>query len=138
MATSRDFFESELSSDEEVELGAILAATAIIFSKRKRRTEWTKDWLRERETFGAYSTLLRELLLEDDQEARRFLRMSYENFQFLLARVRPLIEKKDTWMRKAIPAGERLAITLRYLGSGKSSFHFVVSLFIRRVESILS
>ena len=33
MVTSRDFFESELSSDEEVELGAIVAATAIIFSK---------------------------------------------------------------------------------------------------------
>ena len=73
MATSRDFFESELSSDEEVELGALLAATAIIVSKRKRRTEWTKDWLRERKTFGAYSTLLRELLLKDDREARCFL-----------------------------------------------------------------
>ena len=75
MAMLRDFFESKLSSDEEVELGTLLAATAIIFSKHKRRTEWTKDWLRERETFGAYSTLLREVLLEDDQEARRFLRM---------------------------------------------------------------
>ena len=36
MAPSRDFFESDLSSDEEVEVGAILAATAIVF--RKRRT----------------------------------------------------------------------------------------------------
>ena len=35
MATSRDYFES-VSSDEEVEVGAILAATAIVF--RKRRT----------------------------------------------------------------------------------------------------
>ena len=119
MAVSRDFFETELSSDEELEVGAILAATAVIFGKRKRRKEWAKDWLRERETYGAYSTLLTELLLEDNQEARRFLRMSYESFQVLLARVRPFIEKKDTWMRKAIPAGERLAITLRYLGSGK-------------------
>ena len=131
MATLRDFFETELSSDEELEVGAILAATAVILSKRKRRKEWAKDWLRERETYGAYSTLLTELLLEDDEEARRFLRMSYESFQVLLACVRPLIEKKDTWMRKAIPAGERLAITLRYLGSGKQySCHLFVALFI--------
>jgi len=34
-------------------------------------------------------------------------------------------------MRKAIPAGERLAITLRYLGSGKQySCHLFVALFI--------
>ena len=119
MAPSRDCFESDLSSDEEVEVGAILAATAIVF--RKRRTCWTKDFLSGRETNGAYYTLLRELLIDDDQETRRFLRMSYESFQVLLASVRPLIEKKDAWMRKAIPAGERLAITLRYLGSGKIS-----------------
>ena len=119
MAPSRDCFESDLSSDEEVEVGAILAATAIVF--RKRRTSWTKDFLSGRETNGAYYTLLRELLIDDDQETRRFLRMSYESFQVLLASVRPLIEKKDAWMRKAIPAGERLAITLRYLGSGKIS-----------------
>jgi len=94
MATSRDFFETELSSDEELEVGAILAATAVIFSKCKRRKEWAKDCLRERETYGAYCTLLTELLLKDDQEARRFLRMSYKSFQVLLACVRPLIVKR--------------------------------------------
>ena len=39
MATSRDFIETELSSDEELEVGAILAAIAVIFSKRKRQEE---------------------------------------------------------------------------------------------------
>ena len=73
MATSRDFFESDRSSDEEVEVGAILAATAIVF--RKRRSCWTKDFLSGRETNGAYYTLLRELLIDDDQETRRFLRI---------------------------------------------------------------
>ena len=43
MATSRDCFETELSSNEELEVGAILAAAAVIFSKRKRRKEWAKD-----------------------------------------------------------------------------------------------
>ena len=101
--------ESHPSSDEEVEVGTILAATAIVF--RKRRTCWTKGCLSGRENNGAYYTLLRELLTE----------MSYESFQVLLASVRPLIEKKDTWMHEGIPAGERHAITLHYLGSGKIS-----------------
>ena len=56
--------------------------------------------------------------------------MSYESFQVLLARVRPIIEKKDTWMRKAIPAGERLVITLRYLGSGKQYSCHYLSLYL--------
>ena len=102
--------ESDPSSDEEVEVGTILADTAIVF--RKRRTCWTKGCLSGRENNVAYYTLLRELLIDDDQET---------SFQALLASVRPLIEKKDTWMRKGIPAGERHAITLRYLGSGKIS-----------------
>ena len=33
MATSRDFVKNELSSFEELEVGAKLAATAVIFSK---------------------------------------------------------------------------------------------------------
>ena len=83
---------------------------------------------------SAPSTSLRNypwLLLEDDQAAKRFLRMSYKSFQVLLACVRALIEKKLTLMRKAIPAAERLATTLRYLASGKQySCHLFVALFI--------
>ena len=82
MAVSRDFFETELSSDEELEVGAILAATAVIFGKHKRQKEWAKDWLRERETYGAYSTLLTELQLEDNQEARRFQECLMKAFKF--------------------------------------------------------
>lgn len=36
----------------------------------------------------------------------------------LLELIRPKIEKQDTMMRKAIPASQRLSITLRYLASG--------------------
>ena len=64
----------------------------------------------EGETCGAYSTLLTELPLEDDQEARRYLRMSYKSFQVLLANFRPLIEKKGTFFSYFVlvsNAGER-------------------------------
>ena len=46
--------------------------------------------------------------------------MSPDRFDNLLAMVKPLIEKKDTRLRKSIPAGERLAVTLRFLATGDS------------------
>lgn len=49
------------------------------------------------------------------------LRMSSADFDYLLNIVGSSIEKRNTCMRDAISVGERLAITLRYLASGKSS-----------------
>ena len=46
--------------------------------------------------------------------------MSPNRFQHLLELVRPLITKRDTKMRKAIIAEERLAVTLRFLATGDS------------------
>ena len=50
----------------------------------------------------------------------RYIRMSPERFEHLLQLIGPQISKKDTRLRKAIPAAERLALTLRYLASGDS------------------
>ena len=46
--------------------------------------------------------------------------MSPERFKHLLGLVSPLIAKKDTKMRAAISAEERLAVTLRFLATGDS------------------
>ena len=46
--------------------------------------------------------------------------MSPERFQHLLGLVSPLITKKDTKMRAAITAEERLAVILRFLANGDS------------------
>ncbi|XP_037912468.1 uncharacterized protein LOC119652417 isoform X3 [Hermetia illucens] len=57
--------------------------------------------------------------------------MSQIDYNILLDMIRPLITKRDTVMREAIPAEIRLAITLRYLATGDSyaslSFLFKVS-----------
>lgn len=63
---------------------------------------------------------MRELALEDAEAFRSWIRMDTGTFEELLRKVRPLIMKQDTSFREAIPAGERLAITLRYLATGKS------------------
>ena len=41
-------------------------------------------------------------------------------FQELLHRLDPRFERKDTWCRKALVPGLKLAITLRYLATGDS------------------
>ncbi len=49
-----------------------------------------------------------------------FLRMSDHDFHFLLDCLAPSISKKDTRLRRAISAKERLIITLRFLATGNS------------------
>ena len=46
--------------------------------------------------------------------------MSPERLEHLLGLAGPLIQKKDTNLIKAIPAAERLMLTMRFLGSGDS------------------
>ena len=109
-------------SSNELAIAAAAVYCIIVEEKKKRRRRrscWAQPWLLRRPKYGAYHCLLRELVSEDPQSARNFLRMSYDTFLALLTRVGPRLEKQDTVMREAIKPGERLAITLRYLGSGK-------------------
>ncbi|GFT51223.1 protein ALP1-like [Trichonephila clavipes] len=46
--------------------------------------------------------------------------MDVSTFEELVALVSPSIERKNTSMRKAIPAAERIALTLRYLATGET------------------
>ncbi|KAJ8950512.1 hypothetical protein NQ318_015256 [Aromia moschata] len=62
--------------------------------------------------------LLNFLRDSEPEDYRNFLRMDQESSDYLLELVRPDIEKKDTNMREAISASQRLSITLRYLASG--------------------
>ena len=61
---------------------------------------------------------MRELRETDSFSFKNFVRMDGESFSALLEQVSPLLEKQDTNMRKAIPPGERLALTLRFLATG--------------------
>ncbi|XP_073519648.1 uncharacterized protein [Phyllobates terribilis] len=93
-------------------------------SKRKRRM-WTREWLQKRSELS-HMQLVRELQEKNPHDFRNYLRMSEESFKELLERVTPRIQRKDTAMRAAIPADERLAVTLRFLATGRSfqDLHF--------------
>lgn len=102
-------------------VAAAVIINYILKKRRKTRTRkcWVKEWIAKRGTQGAYSKLLVELRCEDSQYFKNFLRMSASDFQFLVEKVRPKIEKQDTVMRCAISVGERLAVTLKFLAGGK-------------------
>jgi hypothetical protein len=51
-----------------------------------------------------------------------YYRLSTANFDWLLEKVRVLIEKQQTTMRRPIPADKRLALTLKYLATGASFY----------------
>ena len=65
-----------------------------------------------------HQNLMTELRLFDNVSYIHFLRMDPSTFEDLLKLLAPLITKKDTIVRKAIPAGKRLALTLRFLVTG--------------------
>ncbi|XP_073420788.1 uncharacterized protein [Dendrobates tinctorius] len=93
-------------------------------SKRKRRM-WTREWLQRRSEFS-HMQLVRQLQDKNPHDFRNFLRMSEETFIYLSELISPLIQRRDTRMRSAIPVDERLAVTLRFLATGRSfqDLHF--------------
>lgn len=110
-------------------LGVILAAYVLeqedekvvnVDAVKKQRSVWVKDWIQKREQEGFCVKLMRELRSEEPGLYRNFVRMTHDQFDYLLMLVKPLIEKQDTHLRKSISASDRLALTLRYLATGDS------------------
>lgn len=134
----------DCDSDDENTVAALLSFGFYYLLKKIRTREresrihkrmppniWVREWLEKRSTEGAYAKLLKELRNGDHGERRLyhdFIRMSGENFDYLLRLITPLIQKSDTRMRKTISVGERLALTLHYLSTGQS-FHSLQYLF---------
>jgi hypothetical protein len=86
--------------------------------KKQRRT-WSKEWLKNRQQY-TQEKLLTELRNFERNDFKNFLRMNDECFDEILTLVNPFIKKQNTSMREAIPASQRLSITLRYLATGNT------------------
>ena len=82
--------------------------------KRKfRRKYWIHPILRDRSLHGMYFTLFPELR-NNPGKFYNYFRMSIENFDYLVSKLKPKIKKRNTLMRSSVSAEERLVITLRY------------------------
>ena len=86
-----------------------------IYWKRKRSI-WTKAWLKRRSVFG-HGNLIKELELSSPLDYKNYLRMCPSTFGELLNLLRPLYREKIP-MREAISPKQRLFATLRFLASG--------------------
>ena len=93
----------------------IMVAQILVDRQRRRRSRprryWVKPWLSRRLDYGHYDHLMRELEAEDVVSFRNFVRIDPAMFREVLQRVWPRIEKYDTWYKKSINSGCRLAIT---------------------------
>ena len=98
------------SADEDAAAAIIVLAN---YSRKrcKKRTIWIKPWLSNRMQYGIYHALVQELRVGTTQRTRTFLHGSV-TLPHATGQSSPLIRKKDTHMRRSIPAEERLALTL--------------------------
>lgn len=114
---------------------ASVVAITPIKKQRKKRKQWAKFYLKNRESYS-HVRLVRDL---DDDDFRIYLRMSSDSFSELLELVKPYITKTDTVMRKAVTAEERLLATLKYLASGRefSELKFGTSISSQLLSEII-
>ena len=89
---------------------------------------WVRPWLERRIELGQYTRLMEELRVEDVRAFKNFLRMDPDMFQEILQRLVPRLTKIDTFCRKALSPGLKLAFTLRYLASG-DNYHSLMYSF---------
>ena len=68
---------------------------------------------------GVYVSLVESLRNGERDEFVKFLRLTPQNFDYVLERIAPIIARNDTRFRRCVAAEERLAITLRLLTTGK-------------------
>ena len=100
-------------------LSCLTLALHLKRQKRMKKRVWVHDINSEAsKKLGEYEIEFLDKCSKSRKLFIRYLRMTPERYQQLLNKVRPSIEKKDTNFRKAIPAGKRLVITLRFLSRG--------------------
>ncbi|KAF0713547.1 putative nuclease HARBI1, partial [Aphis craccivora] len=121
------------TDDEVIIASAAYIVISIIVKKKKKskikkkRRFWVSDIFKNRVRYSG-TDLLNDLKMNEAIHFSNFCRMNNSDFEMLLKLIGPKIAKSDSHFRKAIPANERLLVTLRYLASG-DSFHSLAYLF---------
>ncbi|KAK4876884.1 hypothetical protein RN001_009390 [Aquatica leii] len=100
---------------QKASVAIILACATKHTVKRKR---WVKNWLKKRVEYS-HLVLLKEILEADAADYKNYFRMSATTFNKLLSMVKPFIQRQNSNTRECITAEERLAVTLRYLATGR-------------------
>lgn len=86
---------------------------------KNRKRFWVKEWLQDRESLS-HMKLVKRLKNTSTEDLKNYLRMDEACFKKILKLVKPYLQRKNTVMRKAISAEERLLVTLRFLATGRT------------------
>lgn len=105
-----------MNNKEKACVAIILASLANTKVKKRR---WVKKWLAKREKY-THLNLLNYINDTDPEDYRNYFRMNSYLYHELLQMLSPYITKQNTNMRQAISANERLALTLRFMATGRS------------------
>ena len=89
------------------------------FELESKKKTWVRPWIQNRQQYGSFHTLHKELEL-DQQAFKEYFRLDKTQFEMLLNNVYKHIIKRDTNMRECIKPKEMCSLTLRYLASGES------------------
>ncbi len=122
-----------MSDEDDVVLAAaatLVIVSALLFRERRPRRFWVRPSLKRARKRYSATDLMKDLILDDVDALnleyrsgfgfRNFFRMKSSTFETLLNMTARKFTKVDTLFREAIPAYERLAVTLRYLATGDS------------------
>ena len=118
LVENSDPFVANMLSDTEARCLAIALALSLKRKEKKKR-RWMKEWLKRRNEY-THENILKDLRLSEPSDFQNFLRLDTTSFDELLKVITPRIEKRNTTIRDAIPPGQRLSITLRYLATGNT------------------
>lgn len=99
---------------------AVTALLIFFATKRNvKRKRWIKDWLNKKQRYG-HVELLKEIAITDQSDFFNYFRMNHDKYIKLSEMVQPYLKRQDTNMREALTVEEKLAVTLRYLATGRS------------------
>ncbi len=95
----------------------IILAAAYVYIREKKLKKRSRRWWvhpinERRDELGEFSKLIHELRLHDDR-FRKYFRMTVGEYDTLLLKIGPSLEKKGSNFRLSISTNQRLAITLR-------------------------
>ena len=122
-AKSFNILHHALRIMDEIEASPFLGAGSLLIcltkeaqqNQNRNRSTWARQWVKNRPKHGAYNGIARKLRGTDPFSFKNFLRLDNESSSALFKQVSPLIQKQDKNMRKAIPPGQRFALTQHFL-----------------------
>lgn len=97
-----------MSSNETLVASALILYLQNKNKNKMKRKIWTKNWFQKRDDFS-HINLLKELKFSPN-DWNNYMRMNEKTYLELLSLVTPLIQKQDTYFRKAISPYSYIAL----------------------------